>query len=85
MRKTERFEDMSPDGKLTVLIEDDGDIIIEATTWTSPTGGRLFRQAQVQFCTCGSGGGQSPETRKALLSLFDAIQRDNETNKQHRT
>lgn len=85
LRRVDRLEDMSPDGKLTLVIEPDGDIVVEVTTWTSPSGGQMFRQAQVQFCACGSGGGRSPETRKALLALFQAIEKDNREHVQHRS
>jgi hypothetical protein len=71
----ERHEDMSPDGKLMLLVEDDGDIIV------SVIGRGLtdeLRRAQVQFCTVGSGGGRSQHTRTALRSLILAIQKDNE-------
>lgn len=67
----ERPEDMSRDGRLRVMIEDDGDVIVQVTSE-----GRHF--AAVQFCTIGSGGGRSPRVRAALLELARAIKADNE-------
>lgn len=71
----ERNEDMSPDGKLRLIVQDDGDIIVAMN-------GRTMNDApciaQLEFCSVGSGGGRSPHTREALRNLIVAIQRDNQ-------
>jgi hypothetical protein len=83
----ERFEDMSPDGKLQLFMEDDGDVIV---TVFPPQPSSLHAHppkepVSVQFCTCGSGGGQSSRTRDALVALADAIEADNAERQQHRS
>lgn len=70
----ERREDMSPDGRLRILIQEDGDIIV-AIVPPSESGQRMV---SVEFCAVGSGGGHSPRTLKVLRWLADAIRRDNE-------
>lgn len=66
-----RKEDMSPDGHLSLFVEDDGDVIIEVV------GSRVENNANfVQFCT-GPGGGRSPRVKQALLDLANAIRLDN--------
>lgn len=77
----ERFEDMSPDGKLSILIEDDGDVIVTIFEPDSMTHEAFM--ASAQFCTY-SGGGQSPKVRDALLQLALAIKEENENSPQHR-
>ncbi len=70
----ERHEDMSPEGKLGIFIQNDGDIVVICNgrdMWGEPT------HAQVEFCTIGSGGGRSPKTRRALCELARAIIADN--------
>lgn len=75
-----RTEDMSPDGNLTLFIEEDGDVIVSISESASVRG--VTRQsASIQFCSVGSGGGRSPNTREALLSLCHAIERDNAERK----
>ncbi len=75
-----RYEDMSPDGRLTLFIEEDGDVIVDVEGYDMP-GNRV--RVNVQFCTMG-GGGQSPAVRKALLNLALAIIEDNRTKPQYR-
>ena len=76
----DRFEDMSPTGKLSVLMQDDGDMIV--TIWPDMKDDGS-RHCSAEFCTrCG--GGQSPRVRKALVVLAEAIRRDNEERVQHR-
>ena len=77
----ERFEDMSPDGRLMVMIQDDGDVIISVIQSEEQ---RISAMPSVEFCSVGAGGGQSPYTREALANLYWAIKRDNEENPQHR-
>lgn len=74
----ERYEDMSPDGRLRLHLQEDGDVLVcickpDVTLGESP-------YHFVEFCAPGAGGGQSPHTRKALLDLMAAIQKDNEEN-----
>lgn len=68
-----RIEDMSPDGRLEVMVDGDGDAIVAVSSGH----GDDFRTASVEFCT-GFGGGRSPRTRKALLDLMLSIEADNE-------
>ena len=72
-----RYEDMSPDGHLTLHQQPDGDFILQV--WPSLED-QFASPVSVEFCTCGSGGGRSPHTRKALKQLFEAMQKDNEEN-----
>lgn len=62
----ERHEDMSPHGKLRVIWQPDGDLIIECVEDNG------FRAA-VEFC---NSGGQSPRTLRALRILILAMQAD---------
>ncbi len=70
----ERREDMSPEGRLQVLIQADGDVII--TAMSPDLDGRLTT-ASVEFCAPGAGGGRSPKTKAALIELARAILEDN--------
>ena len=72
-----RREDMSPDGMLTVFIDDDGDayVIVCAKDHESD---KFAQMASVEFCTVGCGGGRSQHTREAILRLALAIEKDNE-------
>ena len=69
-----RREDMSPDGELTLLMQPDGDIIVVAQS-TNEFG--EYSETMVEFCEIGSGGGRSHHTRKALVALAEAIEKDN--------
>ena len=80
-RQAERFEDMSPRGRLRIFQEDDGDLIVCVVP--DPDAPAEYAPS-VQFCTAGSGGGKSPRTRTALLSLMDAIALDNQHEDAHR-
>lgn len=71
----ERNEDMSPDGRLQVLIEDDGDAIITLI----PPAESQRSYPSVQFCTY-TGGGRSPAVRTAIVKLAKAIADDNKEN-----
>ncbi|QDV59046.1 hypothetical protein [Rosistilla oblonga] len=82
-RIASREEDMSPDGKLEILMQDDGDVIVNVKPSRedphyrgSPFG------VSVEFCSVGSGGGRSIHTLKALRDLFSAIEKDNAENPQ---
>lgn len=72
----ERFEDMSPRGRLRLLQQRDGDIIVcIVEDPNGPNGGAVI---DVEFCT--SGGG-SHHTLLALRQLMDAMQLDNIENR----
>jgi len=71
-----RREDMSPEGTLSLMMQDDGDIILVARGQDHLE--TEYREAQVEFCTCGAGGGHSPRVRKALIALACAITLDNQ-------
>ncbi len=83
--QVQRFEDMSPEGCLRLFRQGDGDIIVCAVPDPEECERRQLPPfgIGVEFCTCG-GGGQSPNTRKALLALWEAIEKDNAENPQHR-
>lgn len=66
----ERLEDMSPLGKLRLLVQSDGDVII-AIQQDDGT------MANVEFCAPGAGGGGSPQTWAALREVARAMQLDN--------
>jgi DNA invertase Pin-like site-specific DNA recombinase len=71
---------MSPDVKLKLFCEKDGDIILSIipSAQKKYSNGYGYEAFQVQFCTVGSGGGRSPHTREALFKLMEAIEKDNE-------
>ena len=69
-----RYEDMSPDGQLQILIQSDGDAVI--SIFAKDSGGE-FRWIDVEFCTY-NGGGKSPNTLRALIALHAAVKLDNE-------
>lgn len=64
-----RRGDMSPDGRLLLLKQPDGDICVSVVTAAHRVG--------VEFCTPGMGGGQSPKTFAALNQLALAVLADN--------
>lgn len=73
--QTSRLEDMSPDGKLVLLLQPDGDVIVNVRPSAddrdyegSPFG------VSVEFC---ASGGRSPKTLKALRHLFEAMKEEN--------
>lgn len=74
MREAERFEDMSPRGRLRVLQQDDGDMIVCVIEDMESGGCCAGLTASVEFCTS---GGKSPRTRAALLALMQAMAEDN--------
>ena len=63
-----RPEDMSPDGTLTLIQQDDGDIIV-----TIKESGERGFGSSVEFCNSGS---QSPQTLIALRKLMEAMKED---------
>jgi len=76
-----RFEDMSPTGSLTVVMENDGDMILSVFAVDEIS--RKERRCEVQFCTF-AGGGRSKRTREALIMLAEAIRLDNLETPQER-
>jgi hypothetical protein len=73
LSSVERYEDMSPTGKLILHKQEDGDICISILDEKGNFAG-------VEFCSIGAGGGKSIHTRKALLYLFNAMEKDNKDN-----
>ena len=63
----ERYEDMSPLGRLRVFQQDDGDMIICAIADDGAS-------ESVEFC---NSGGKSPRTLAALRALMNAMEEDN--------
>uniref|UniRef100_A0A6M3L1S0 Uncharacterized protein n=1 Tax=viral metagenome TaxID=1070528 RepID=A0A6M3L1S0_9ZZZZ len=81
MKRIERFEDMSRRGRLAVHQQIDGDVII--TVIPDPDERPRHQINSAEFCTL-TGGGQSPNTRKALQDLIEAMEKDNKENPQNR-
>lgn len=65
----ERPEDMSIIGKLRLIVQPDGDVIVAIC--------HSGLMIDIEFCAPGAGGGRSPETWKALRQLALAMQTDN--------
>lgn len=74
VRTAERFEDMSPRGRLRVLQQADGDMIVQVVEDPDSQGCCAGLSASVEFCTS---GGKSPRTREALLALMLAMAQEN--------
>lgn len=74
MRMAERFEDMSPCGRLQVLQQGDGDMIVTVIEDVDSKGCCAGLAASVEFCTS---GGKSPKTREALRALMLAMAEEN--------
>lgn len=79
MKVAERFEDMSPLGRLRVFWDDDGDVIVAIVPDPNESDPN-----SVEFCIPGSGGGQSTHTHRALIELVKAMERDNDEKEQWR-
>jgi len=71
----ERYEDMSSDGRLSILQQDSGDIIISIEPSKEDA---HYHYPSIEFCTCSNGGGQSPTVLEALYELMKAIEMDNQ-------
>lgn len=67
-----RKEDMSPTGTLSLLMERDGDIIVEVHGEDCLE--RKMKRAQIQFCTS---GGRSPRVLRSLIGVMEAIEAEN--------
>lgn len=70
----ERIEDMSNRGRLRLIKQVDGDIIIAVQSMED---GLLQNGDSVEFCSAFGGGGKSPNTMKALHALMEAMRLDN--------
>ena len=70
--RIERNEDMSRDGKLRLIQQEDGDIIVSVINSEDKF------MPSVEFCSIHCGGGRSPHTIKALRNLMKAMKKDNE-------
>ena len=68
----ERFEDMSPRGRLRLLKQSDGDILV--CVLADPDGPDGGASVNVEFCTS---GGKSYKTLVALNALMEAMAEDN--------
>lgn len=73
----ERLEDMSSRGRLRLIEQMDGDIIVAVQSMED---GFLGIGDSVEFCSGYSGGGKSPHTMEALRNLMEAIKKDNAEN-----
>lgn len=75
MEPVGRMGDMAPPGRthMTVMLDCDGDACV--SIWDQEGAGHGAR-ASIEFCTS-FGGGDSPETRKALIALAVAMNEDN--------
>lgn len=69
-----RHEDMSPSGRLQLLLQPDGDILV--TVMADDGSGSICDMATVEFCSPGMGGGQSRRTHAALRELMRAMIED---------
>lgn len=71
----DRIGDMDSDDRISIMREEDGDMIANVTSGNG--------SATVQFCTVGQGGGKSPRTLQALMNLAKAIEEDNADDPHH--
>lgn len=70
VRTVARLEDMSPDGRLLLHVQRDGDIVLSII----PAAESRDAWPSVEFCTS---GGKSPRTLHALRALWLAMREDN--------
>lgn len=75
MISVSRREDMSPRGQLRVLVDEEGDIHV--AVYSDDGTGFIDNSASIEFCSCGIGGGKSPNTMRALRELAKAMELDN--------
>jgi len=80
--QVKRFSDSGPRDHLCVLRQDDGDICLEI--YCNGPGMLNTGFIGTEFCLPGVGGGQSPETVKALRNLIAAMEKDNQDHPQNR-
>jgi hypothetical protein len=72
----ERNEDMSPRGRLRLLLQPDGDIVVAVVP--DPDERRQPFGPTVEFCSPAGGGGRSRHTLRALRELAAAMELDNQ-------
>lgn len=70
----ERREDMSPLGRLCLIQQADGDVLVVIRP---DPNARSWERQSVEFCSVGAGGGRSPRTLAALRELMKAMDEDN--------
>lgn len=63
-------------GQLRVMFDGDNDVIVAIWPYNQPS-------ASVEFCNGFNGGGKSLETRKALIALMCAMERDGAQTRPH--
>jgi len=73
IKKVSRKESMSPDGSLSLFVEEDGDIIVTCTRGSKDA----FSTTSVEFTISGA---YSKHTVKALKDLMVAMEKDNENS-----
>ena len=78
MDTVERNDDMSPNNRLVVHQQEDGDMIIGIIPGSMEECNRMGFSQSVEFCTIGMGGGLSPRTLHALRNLMAAMIEDNQ-------
>lgn len=71
----ERYEDMSPTGRLRVMRQPDGDIIVTVVPDGELAERDMLQMVSAEFCTS---GGASRRTREALAELMRAMHEDNQ-------
>ena len=77
MKNIERRDDMSPNNRLVVHQQEDGDMIVGVVPGSMEEFNRMGFSQSVEFCTIGMGGGRSPKTLYALRNLMEAMEEDN--------
>lgn len=70
-RDIARLEDMSQSGHLRITLDNDNDVCVEVFDC------RREQFSSVEFCMPGGGGGKSSYTRRALIEVMHAMERDN--------
>lgn len=78
MQQVSRRDDMSKTGKLSLSIQDDGDICISISNYDEEGNALDTGWVGLEFCTPAQGGGKSPKTLEALRNLFEAMKADND-------
>jgi hypothetical protein len=81
-RFVERNEDMTPRGRLRLVFQGDGDVIVAIVP--DPDEEKRYNGSSVEFCSVGGGGGRSRHTIEALRALGEAMERDNRESPIHR-
>lgn len=61
--------------RLILHIQEDGDIVVTVLQKK----GDHIEKAEIEFCTSLSGGGRSPKTFVALVKLFEAMQKEDDS------